>query len=293
MHGPLREAARAAARQLGLFAALPCPAAALAERLRVRPRRLAALVRVLLLDGALAEREGTLRPGSVSGPAHDGWRGIAEAIRADRPLAAEGVSGTAGEELRRFHDHLHAAGASAAREVAERLGPRGPLLDLGGGSGVCSAAFLAAHPGEQAVIVDRPAVLDLARRAVPAATCVALDLLGDEPWPHGASVALLANVLHLYGRADAARLVARAARAVVPGGTVAVKDFDRSSDAGVLFSLNMAVFTEEGEVHEEKVLRSFLHDAGLREVEVERLRCAPETLLVRGQAPPDLRSRIP
>jgi hypothetical protein len=128
-------------------------------------------------------------------------------------------------------------------------------------------------------------VLELARHAVPAATGVALDLLGAEPWPTGARVALLANVLHLYGRADAAGLVARGAQAVLPGGTVAVKDFDGSSDAGVLFSLNIALFTEEGEVHEETALRSFFRDAGLRDVQVERLRCAPEALLVRGQAP--------
>jgi hypothetical protein len=283
--GSLVEAAIAAAHELGLFAALPCPSAALAERLGVRPRRLAALERVLLLEGALAEGDGVLRSGRVPArrlPEGGVFGGIADAIRTDRPLPADGVAGAPGEDLRRFHEHLLAAGAEAAQEVAHRLGPRGPLLDLGGGAGAYSAAFLAAHPGERAVIADRPAVLDLAHRAVPSADRVALDLLGDEPWPTGFRIALLANVLHLYGPADAARLVARAAKAVVPGGTVAVKDFDASSAAGILFSLNMALFTQDGEVHEEAALRSFFQRAGLRELEVERLRCAPEALLLRG-----------
>ncbi|HTO99663.1 MAG TPA: methyltransferase [Myxococcales bacterium] len=274
------EAALGAAHELGLFAALPCPAAALAERLRVGPRRLGALVRVLLLDGSLVERGGELWPGPALRPGAV-WSGMAEAIRTDRPLPAGGISGLAGEDLRRFHQHLLVAGAPAAREVAARLGPRGPLLDLGGGAGAYAGAFLAAHPGERALIADRPAVLDLARSAAPSAELLALDLLGDVPWPSGARVALLANVLHLHGPADAARLVARAAQAVVHGGTVAVKDFDGASAAGVLLCLTMALFTGDGEVHGEAALRSFFRDAGLREVEVARLRSAPEALLLR------------
>lgn len=283
--GYLRDAATAAAQELGIFAALPCPAALLPDRLRVRPRRLAALVRVLLLEGVLIESGDALRPGSVPPPRslpRGGWGSLAEVVRSDHPLAGDGIRGTAGEDLRRFHEHLRTAGASAAREVAERLGPRGPLLDLGGGAGAYAGAFLAAHPGESATVVDRPAVLELAREAVPAAGRVALDLLGDGSWPAGARIALFANVLHLYGPGDAARLIARAARAVLPGGTVAVKDFEPSSPAGILFSLNMALFTEAGEVHEPALLRSFLLEAGVREVRVDRLRCAPEALLVHG-----------
>ena len=285
MHGALREAATAAAHELDLFAALPCPAGGLADRLGVRPRRLAALVRVLVFDGVLIEREGELRHLAVPlrrTLPRGGWGSLAEAIRADRPLAGEGISGFPGEELKRFHEHLRAAGADAAREVVERLGPRGPLLDLGGGAGAYAGAFLAAHPGERAIVVDRPAVLDLAREAVPAAERAPLDLMGDVPWPAGARIALLANVLHLYAPGDAALLVSRAARTVLPGGTIAVKDFDAASGPGILFSLNMALFTEAGEVHGTDRLRSFLRDAGAADVQVERLRCAPETLLVRG-----------
>ncbi len=285
MHADLRAAAVAAAHDLGLFAALPCPAADLADHLGVAPRRLAALVRVLLADGVLAGSDGSLRASTIP-PRRSlppgGWGNLAGVIRTDRPLAGEAISGAPGPELNRFHDHLRTAGAGAAREVVERLGPWGPFLDLGGGAGAYAAAFLDAHPGETAVVVDRPAVLDLARETVPTAQRVPLDLLGDGPWPSGARIALLANVLHLYGPADARTLVARAARSLLPGGTLAVKDFDAASSAGILFSLNMAIFTEAGEVHDAELLRSFLRDAGARDVQVQRLRCAPETLLVLG-----------
>ncbi len=260
--GYLREAAAAAGHELGLFEALPMPAVALPGALGVGARRLGVLVRALILEGAFGR-----------------------VIREDRPLATPGIDGAAGEELRRFHDHLREAGAAAASEVAGLLGPRGPLLDLGGGAGGYAAAFLGQHPGERAIVVDRPAVLELARGAVPGAELVALDLQAPAPWPSGARVALLANVLHLFSAADAARLVERAARAVEPGGTVAVKDLDAASEAGILFSLNMAVYTEAGEVHEIDRLRGFFREAGLREVRAQPLRCAPDAVLVRGTAP--------
>ncbi|HKC60750.1 MAG TPA: methyltransferase [Myxococcales bacterium] len=278
-------AAVAAGHELGLFEALPGPAAALAERLHVGPRRLYALVRALLLQGALVESDGMLLAGSVplrrSLPS-GGWGQLGRVIREDRPLFSAGIDGAAGEELRRFHDHLRGAGAGAAREVAELLGPRGPLLDLGGGAGAYAAAFLEQHPGERAIVVDRPAVLELARAAAPSAELVALDLAGPSPWPRGARVALLANVLHLFPAAEAARLVQRAARSVDRGGTVAVKDLDAASEAGILFSLNMAVYTESGEVHDTDTLLGFLRDAGLRELRAQPLRSAPDAVLVRG-----------
>src|SRR5262249_2099000 len=137
-------AAAAAGHELGLFEALPGTASALAGRLRVAPRRLRALVRALVRDGALVESEGRLLAGSVpprrSLP-REGWGQLARVIREDRPLGSAGIEGSSGEDLRRFHDRLSASGAAAAAEVAGLLGPRGPLPDLGGGAGVQSRAF--------------------------------------------------------------------------------------------------------------------------------------------------------
>jgi hypothetical protein len=281
----LSDAAATAAHELGLFDALPAPRTALAERLGLPQRRLRALIRALLLYGAVVEENGQLFAGAVP-PRRPlpraGWGLLAEVIRADRPLSSAAVDGAAGEELHRFHDHLRLAGVDAAREVAGWLGRRGPMLDLGAGAGVYAAAFLERNPGERAIVVDRPDVLKLASPTLLGADLVPLDLLGQEPWPRGARVALLANVLHLFAPSDAARLVARAAQAVERGGMVAVKDFDAASAAGVLFSLNMALFTEGGEVHELQALRSFFADARIRDVRVERLRCAPESILLCG-----------
>jgi len=102
-------------------------------------------------------------------------------------------------------------------------------------------------------------------------------------------VVLLANLLHLFGPDDAKAIVRRAAGALAPGGRVVIKDLllepDRRGPAsGVLFSLNMALFTERGRVHPRDALERFLLEAGLREVEARSLRAAPDAIVLEGRA---------
>jgi hypothetical protein len=139
------------------------------------------------------------------------------------------------------------------------------LLDLGGGTGAYTAAFLEAHPGEEAILADQLEVLKLAR--VPGARLLELDILNSASFPAAASV-LLANVLHLFGEQVCRELLRKAAAA---GRLVIVKDLlvepDRSGPAeGVFFALNMALFTAEGDVHDPQALASWMSASGLRDV---------------------------
>ena len=81
-------------------------------------------------------------------------------------------------------------------------------------------------------------------------------------------MALLGNVLHLHGPSWCARFVAAAARYVRPGGRVIIKelrvDDDRTGPLeGLLFALNMAIYTGEGDVYVTSQLRAWLAEAGL------------------------------
>ncbi len=289
----LRGAAAAAAHDLGLFAALPGDADAIARALGVAAPRLRALLDVLALEGVL-RREGG-RFVAAAPPAREavppgGWGRLAEAIRANRPLS-DGDD----EERRRFHRHLATAGAAAARAVSTRLAGAlgdGVLLDAGGGAGAYTAALLEAAPAARAVLVDRAEVVALARahlaRFGERVAFVEGDLF-SAPLPQ-ARVALCANLLHLYGEASCARLIARVAAALAPGGTLAVKDLlideDRSGPpAGVLFSLNMALFTDEGAVHSPERIAGWLAAANLVDTRVERLAEVADAVLVTARGP--------
>lgn len=300
-----QEALRAA-YQLGLFAALeePQAPARLAASLDLSLARLRPLLDVLVLEGALqrapagclsrAEPPPPPPPGPVAG-----WGRLAEVLRRDRPLdPAEGFAG-AEEAGARFQRHLREAGGAAADEVAQRLAPAfaagGVLLDAGGGVGTYAAALLQRAPAARAVLVERPAVLALAREEMAALGALERielregDLFTDD-LGQGHQIVLLCNVLHLYNEVRCAALVERAARSLRCGGEVVVKDLrvtpERSgSAAGLYFALNMALYTQGGDVHDTDVLRGLLLRAGLREVKEERLRSSPDAVLMRGQAP--------
>jgi len=298
--GYLRDAAVRAAAELRLADALPGTADDAACALHLKgARRLRRLLDVLALFG-FARREGDAfslagLPCAAPIPA-GGWGQLAEVIRLDRPAHEPGVAGTGpGEALQRFHDYLFAAGREPARELWETLAgaegqalpaaggawraghPIGPLLDLGGGAGAYAAAF----PGD-ATIADTPGVLALAQ--APRAKRLPIDLLRDG-YPGDQGVVLLANVLHLFGEPDCRVLVRKAAGALRPGGLLVVKDLfvepDRSGPReGVLFALNMALFTEQGDVHDAPLATRFILDAGLQKPRRLSLNSSPGSLVL-------------
>jgi hypothetical protein len=216
-----------------------------------------------------------------------GWGLLAEVIRRDRPL-----EGPTGEALARYHVHLVEAGRAPAEALWAHLAERGVgalrLVDLGGGAGAYAGALLAARPDATATLVDRAEVLALAALDARARR-VAADLLDERAvLPVGHDVALLSNVLHWYPAPSCARLVERAAAAVEPGGWVVVKDLRVGADrrgppAGVLFALNMALYSDGGDVHEPEKVAAWLSAAGLRDVAVEPF--GDEHVIVRGQRP--------
>jgi hypothetical protein len=261
----LRAAVLRAADDLRLWEALPASADEAANELGLKgARRLRRLLDALALFG-LARREASVFRAlshEQSTPVPDaGWGRLAEVIRTDRPVVEPGVSGAGAQDaLRRFHDHLFQIGAAPARELWAALHPEGPLLDLGGGSGAYSAAF----PGE-ATLADTTAVLALSQ--APRARQLALDLLNGV-YPGDQGVVLLCNVLHLFGEEQCSALVAKAAGALRPAGLLVVKDLLVEPDRGgpgeaVLFALNMALFTEAGDVHDPPAVEGWLRQAGL------------------------------
>jgi SAM-dependent methyltransferase len=323
----MRDAAVDAAYELGLFDALASGAALneLAEAIGVRGRRrLRALLDVLVAFGVLAREDERFvvaeRPARPV-VARAGWGLLADVIRNDRPLPPE-----RGEAELRYHQHLLRAGAAAARELAPRLGPRigtrvgmhatldigqatadphlaaslsdigqhadatAPfsLLDLGGGAGAYAAAFLDAHSGARATLVDSHDVIELAKPELARFPSRVRFVAGDARTAaigDGYNVVLLANVLHLHGEATCRELCAVAARAVAPGGLVVIKDLGVDEDRrgpleGLLFALNMAIYTVEGDVYEAPRVCRWLAAAGLVEIEQTTLTATPDGLLI-------------
>jgi len=281
----MRDAAIAAAHELDLFELLRVPTR-VDELAFGGHRRLQRLLDALVAIGILAREQ--RRYVVVDVPTRpvvprDGWGLLADVIRTDRPLALP-----TGELHARMHRHLFGTGAPSARALVPELGVS--LLDIGGGAGAYTLALLAERPAARATLVDDAAVIALARETLaPVADRVrfiegdARELvLGEEH-----DTALLANVLHLHGPITCERLCDVAARAVVPGGRVVIKDLRLDDDrraplAGVWFALNMAIYTDGGDVYPAAQLREWLVRAGLVDVTEQSL---GDHVIVTGRRP--------
>lgn len=186
----------------------------------------------------------------------------------------------------------------AAVDVAGDLAPL-RLLDLGGGAGTYAAAFLDAHPDAGATIVDFADAIAIARdhlaRFGDRVTFIEgdarlIDIGGALEIGGAFDIVVLANLLHLHGPSACAELCAVAARAVRPGGLVLVKDLriddDRSGPIeGLLFALNMAVYTDAGDVYTAAQIGQWLRDAGLDDIAEHSLAVAPDAFVIAGRRP--------
>ena len=125
--------------------------------------------------------------------------------------------------------------AGRARNVAPvlaarvSLADRRCLLDVGGGTGIYSIAWLRQHPQLRAIVWDRPEVLKVAAEmAAEFGVADRLELApGDmfvDPLPGGVDVCLLSNILHDWDEPECRALVRRCADALPPGGKLLIHD---------------------------------------------------------------------
>jgi ubiquinone/menaquinone biosynthesis C-methylase UbiE len=184
---------------------------------------------------------------------------------------------------RTYSAHVHDLAAKfrpdalrLASVLAPRLPERARVLDIGAGAAPWSLPLLAERPDAALVALDLPAVTE---RALEAAREAGLEdrvqtLAGDyhELELPEADVVLLAAVLHLEAPTDARALLARAGRALAPGGLLVVIDaLAPSTPAGhaarVAYALHLALRVPGGYPHEERDLRAWLGEAGFPRVE--------------------------
>jgi SAM-dependent methyltransferase len=179
--------------------------------------------------------------------------------------------------------HLTLALAGRARNVAPLLAARYPLdgarllLDVGGGTGIYSIAWLQRHPSLRAIVWDRPEVLKVAAEMASAfgvsdrLVCRPGDMFRDVP-PAGADVVLLSNILHDWDVPECRDLVSRCAGALAPGGRLLIHDVFLDDDLGgplpiALYSAALFRLTE-GRAYSAAEYRAWLNEAGLVPAEV-------------------------
>ncbi|MBP2479718.1 SAM-dependent methyltransferase [Crossiella equi] len=152
------------------------------------------------------------------------------------------------------------------------------VLDVGCGTGIYSQLLLRGESTWTATGFDTPKVAEIATAQAARLgvgdrfDCEAVDFLAED-WGPPRDLVLLVNVCHLLPRHLVSELIARAAKAVRPGGCVCVVDhmhldtkdeFDEPQDRfAALFAVSM-LSTGGGDTHRVSDYRHWLTDAGLR-----------------------------
>jgi SAM-dependent methyltransferase len=300
----------AAVAHLDLFGRLaggPLTLEALRETLGLAERPATVLVTALRAFGLLvANADGQLdlsdlaREHLVPGGAFDvsGYIGLAadspgvlemvERLRTNRPagdaadqagvafIYREGIESAMEREA--SARHLTLALAGRANNVAPVLASRvsldqaGCLLDIGGGTGIYSIAWLQRHPALRAIVWDRPEVLKVAQEMAEAhgvadrLECRAGDMF-DDPVPEGVDVVLFSNVLHDWDVPECRDLIGKCASALPPGGRLLIHDvfLNDALDGPLPIALYSAMLfrLSEGRAYSAGEYRGWLSEAGL------------------------------
>ncbi|HEX8109598.1 MAG TPA: methyltransferase [Kofleriaceae bacterium] len=295
----------AAAVRLGVIEALPATEADVAQRCCLRRggahRLLRALgeLRLATRDGErwqLTPRGTFLRAGhpltladaalEYAGPFSDMWRGLADALRAGSDWTAPDVFGhVARDELRRAGHHrmLQSYARHDYQEVARALDLRGDerIVDAGGGLGTLARLVLEAYPSVQITVLDRPEVIEQARRHGPPLRGLdwrSADLFA--PWGLHVDVVLLSRVLHDWDDDGARRILCHARAALPTGGRVFVIEMllPEGSVAGGLCDLHLLMATGGQQRSAQEFERLF----GAAGFELQRVRtvCSLPSILV-------------
>ena len=167
--------------------------------------------------------------------------------------------------------------AGRARNVAPVLAEAFPLygcrvlLDVGGGTGLYSIAYLQHNPEMTAIVWDRPEVLKVTHELAEAygvadrLECRSGDMFSD-PVPHGADAVLFSNVLHDWDVPDCKALLGRIAEALPAGRKVLIHDvfLHDAMDGPLPVALySAALFSlTEGRAYSAGEYRAWLEEAG-------------------------------
>jgi len=188
------------------------------------------------------------------------------------------------DEARRkaFIGAMHVIGRELSMELADSydLSPFNKLLDIGGGSGTYTIAFLKKNPKMTAVLFDLEDVMPLAEERLTAEGFQDRVVLesGDyyvDQLPEGCDLALLSAIIHQNSPKQNLDLFQKAYQALNPGGMLLIRDHIMDDSRthppeGALFALNMLVNTEGGDAYTFGEVKEALEEAGFVDVKMPR-----------------------
>jgi predicted O-methyltransferase YrrM len=220
------------------------------------------------------------KPGYMGGLAHtvnlwDSWSTMTEAVKEGTSvLGRKPVNDRGGQWLDAFITAMHMRAKQQAPVIASMLDFSGvsKVLDVGGGSGAFSFAFVNVKKDLNAVVFDLPSVIPLTRKYIESegfsgkVDTVIGDYLKDN-LGSGYDMIFLSAIIHSNSPEENKLLFKKSVNALNPNGQLVVVDYimndDRTEPAlGALFALNMLVGTKAGDTYTESEVLSWMDETG-------------------------------
>ena len=295
-----QSAALMAAVELGVFTAISNGAGTyeeVASALDLHPTNAERLMVMLCAAGLLEKEHGRHRnaadverflvdrkPGymgpwiTFTKPQWNEWGRLSEHIRAKNLRVLGSIETFTLEDARRYHRATYSIGMGAGRRFVRQVDLKGRkrIMDIGGGSGAYCIVAAKEHPQIRAVVLDLPAVCEVARAfiaengvgdRVEARAC---DFTRD-PFPGDCDVAIMASNLPMYSREMIASIVKKAYGALLPGGEMhligEMTNDERTGPWGPAYwGLGQAVVDSLGLAHSEADAMGYFRAAGFTSV---------------------------
>lgn len=284
-----------------LLSAAPLSAAEVADRLRCDRRAMTILLDALSSIGMLVKSEGRYAiaprvallvvdssPRSVASMLrHQAnclrrWARLSWVVQTGRPPdVGPSVRGPDADQ-QSFIGAMHDVSNAVAEPLVREVNPGGfhCVLDVGGGSGTWTLAWLQTDPATRAILFDLPEVIPLASdRLTHCGVADRVDLVsGDfyvDPLPRGADLVWMSAIIHQNSPEENRALYSRVAEALESGGRLLIRDIvmEESRTApptGALFAVNMLVATAGGGTYTLAEIRDDLHSAGFEDIQLIR-----------------------
>lgn len=300
------------AARLGIFDALvggPLSSAEVANRAGTDPAATEKLLNLLIPMGYLELDGGSYRLSKVARKFMTGdrdtnvrdavlmkyleWRwleGLEEYVQHGRSLEVH--DGLSAEDWRLYQRGMRDMASFSAPEVARRIPmPEGAreMLDIGGSHGYFSVALCRRHPALRSTVLDLPGAVQEARPLLEAedmgerVTLRAGDALGDDLGEAAYDLILVFSLVHHFDDTTNRTLVARAARALRPGGRLVIGDNARpaagkTDQFGAFFDLYFGLTSRSGLWAPEE-MAGWQRDAGLEPMKPIKLRMSRGVVL--------------
>lgn len=280
-----------------------------AEVLKADKRATDRLLNALCVTGAVKKKNGVFynseaakqylvkgKPDYQAGIMHsvnlwDSWSNLTESVKIGGSVMISPVEERDDKWFEPFIAAMHNRAFSEAPSLVERIDLTGvkKVLDVGGGSGAYSMAFVKAGDDICSTVFDLPNVVTMTEKYVSdqglekKISTASGDYNSDE-FPSGYDLVFLSAIIHINSPEQNIELIKKSSRALNSGGKIVISDFIMDDDRiyppfGAFFALNMLVNTDSGDTYTESEVKDWIEQAGMKFVERKETR---STVLVIG-----------